>query len=78
MSEGEGGLEPQVFLHDVQVRMADTRSTDLDEDLSWARGWLRNVLNLSRSTNTSKPYRSHDLTSLGLSKLPKLTLSSAR
>src|SRR6185312_8347318 len=43
--------------------MADTRPADFDEDLSRARGWLRNVLNRSGSTNTSKPYCSHDLTS---------------
>jgi hypothetical protein len=40
--------------------MADPRSSDLHDDLSRARRWLRNIRDLSGSTNASKPYRSHD------------------
>jgi hypothetical protein len=60
MSKGEAWPEAEVLLHHVQVRMADTGATDLDDDLSWAWRRLRYFRNLGGLTDTSKSDGSHD------------------
>jgi hypothetical protein len=54
MAKGEGRLESEVFLHDMQIRVADAGATDLDQHLPWTGRRLGNLLDLSRTTDANK------------------------
>jgi hypothetical protein len=60
VAEGEWRVEAEIFLHHVQVRMADARAADLYQDLAGAGRRLSYVGYLSRMADANKPYCFHD------------------
>jgi len=61
MAKRKGRLESEVFLHDMQIRVAYARATDLDQHLSWTGGRLGDVLYLSRTADANKSDGLHGL-----------------
>jgi hypothetical protein len=61
MAKCEGRLESQIFLHHVQIRVADAGATDLDQDLPRAGRRLPDVLYLSGPTDPNKSDGLHGL-----------------
>ena len=59
MTQREGRPEAQVLFHDVQIRVAHASTADLDQHLPSTHYGLRNLLDLSRSTNANKSDRLH-------------------
>jgi len=46
MAKSEGGLESEVFLHDMEIRVAHACTTDLHEHLAWTGRRLGHLLYL--------------------------------
>ena len=61
MTERERRLESQVLLHHVQIRVADTGATDLNQDLAGTRRRLWDVVDPSLATDAEKSDGLHGL-----------------
>jgi hypothetical protein len=75
MAKREGRRESEIFLHDVQIRVAYASATDLDQDLSWTGRRRGNLLYLGRMANANKSDGLHGVLLLFLRRVASRKLS---